>query len=136
MPNGYHIGNSVASHKLPRRATLKIGETAKMMQMVTRIEPKDGVEQFIQEWRELRGYSQEELANMIGTTKASISRWETDERDPTMKVLGALADALEIEIADLFRHPTSPSCDSLLRKLPKDKQLGAIEFVKTYLKVS
>jgi transcriptional regulator with XRE-family HTH domain len=104
--------------------------------MVTRIGPKHAFQHFIQEWRDERGLTQEQLANRVETTKASISRWETGERDPTMKVLAAIADALSIDIADIFRDPKRPSADQLLRHQSQATQEKAVELVKVYLKVS
>lgn len=84
--------------------------------MVTRIGPKKPVRLYIAEWRKFRDdMSQEQLANRIGSTKSSISRWETGERDTTAGVLAAIAEALQCDVPDLYRDPTQPSADALLR---------------------
>lgn len=85
--------------------------------MVTRIGPKKPVKLYIAEWRMNRGLSQEELADRIGTTKSSISRWETGERDILTKVLGAIAEALNCDVEDLYRDPARPSMDALTRNM-------------------
>ncbi|MDP1702607.1 MAG: helix-turn-helix transcriptional regulator [Aestuariivirga sp.] len=83
--------------------------------MVTRIGPKKPFKIYLAQRRETEGLTQEQLAERIESTKASISRWETGERDPPAKALAALAYALHCEIADLFIDPARPSADSLLR---------------------
>ena len=76
--------------------------------MVTRIGPKKPVRIFISHRREDKNLSQEQLANRIGTTKGSISRWENNERDITLGALGAIAEALGCTVEDLFRDPAQP----------------------------
>lgn len=62
---------------------------------------------FIVEWRKHRGLTQEQLAERIGTTKASISRIESYETGYTQDFLEACADALMCEPGDLLmRNPT------------------------------
>lgn len=43
------------------------------------------------ELRKLRGLSQREVAEMIGTTERSYRRYENDEREPVLSSLIALA---------------------------------------------
>lgn len=103
--------------------------------MVTRIGPKKPVKLFIAEWREFRDHmTQEQLAARVGTTKSSISRWESGERDITLGALGAIADALRCEVPDLYRDPNRPSADALLRGLTdtvKKQAFRLIEALKT-----
>jgi transcriptional regulator with XRE-family HTH domain len=102
--------------------------------MVTRINPKRSSDRhYIAEWRMKRGLSQEALADRIGTTKATISRWENNERDITFMALVAVAEALDLRVIDLLRDPGEPSADALLRQNPEKRQ-GAVEMVKTFLK--
>ena len=81
-----------------------------------------------------RGMSQEQLANRLGSTKGSISRWETGERDITLGALGAIAEALNCEVRDLSRHPDQPSADALMRGMDdvtKRQAFRLIEALKT-----
>lgn len=73
--------------------------------MVTRIQPKRDARFYLVEWRIERKLTLEQLAEKAGTTKQSISRWGTGKRDITLKSLVAVAEALNIEVADLFRDP-------------------------------
>jgi transcriptional regulator with XRE-family HTH domain len=102
--------------------------------MVTRIGPKKPVKIFISRRREDKHLSQEQLANRVGTTKGSISRWENNERDITLGALGAIAEALGCEVEDLFRDPSQPTADALLRGMDdntKRQALRLIEALKT-----
>lgn len=49
---------------------------------------------FIREWRAFRGLTQQQLADMLGTTKTSISRIEDLKQGYTQDFLEACADAL------------------------------------------
>jgi transcriptional regulator with XRE-family HTH domain len=82
---------------------------------------------FLREWRKKIGISQERLGLRIGTDGVSgvtVGRWENWEepegREPDLNTLAAIAEALGIEIADLFRHPDQPSADELLRGQPQE----------------
>ena|ERR1700685_571176 len=99
--------------------------------MVTRIGPNKPTQLFIAEWREKRDkMSQEQLANRIGSTKSSISRWESGERDITLGALGAIAEALGCEVADLYRHPDRPSADALLKDLDDATRRQAFRLIE------
>lgn len=98
--------------------------------MVTRIGPKRPVKLYIAEWREYRGLTQEQLAGRIGSTKSSISRWETGERDLTLGALGAIAEALQCEVADLYRDPNRPSADALLRDADEPTRRQAFRLIE------
>lgn len=63
---------------------------------------------FIKEWRQHRGLTQDQLADRLDVSKASISRLESGRQPYTQDTLEALADALSCEPADLImRDPTS-----------------------------
>lgn len=62
---------------------------------------------FIQEWREFRGLTQEALAEILDTTKATISRIESRKIGYSQDFLEACADALGTHVASLLsRAPT------------------------------
>lgn len=63
---------------------------------------------YLREWREFRGLTQERLAERLETTNATISRWENGKVPWNSDQLAALADALSVEAADLFRDPAKP----------------------------
>lgn len=53
-------------------------------------------------FREHRGLTQAELAEAAGTKAAYLSQIETGTRDGSRKLLARLADALDVDLADLF----------------------------------
>jgi transcriptional regulator with XRE-family HTH domain len=64
---------------------------------------------FIREWREFRGLTQQKLADMLGTTKTSISRIEDLKQGYTQDFLDACADALGAHPATLLARPPQPT---------------------------
>lgn len=101
--------------------------------MVKRIQSEKPVRLFLAEWRERRGLSQEALAERIGTTKASISRWENFERDLTTNVLGAIAHALNVEPVQLFRHPNEANVDDMLASASTQLRRKAVAILTALL---
>jgi transcriptional regulator with XRE-family HTH domain len=64
---------------------------------------------FFRHWREHRGLTQEQLAERLETSVASISRLESGTQPYTQDVLEALADALGTDPASLImRNPDDP----------------------------
>lgn len=64
---------------------------------------------FIRAWRKHRGYTQEQLAEMVGMSPGNLSQIETRKQDYTASTLEALAMQLNCEPADLLvRDPTDP----------------------------
>jgi transcriptional regulator with XRE-family HTH domain len=88
--------------------------------MPSRIVPKIPPRLYLKEWRELRGYTQEELADRAGTTQSTIGKYERGERRPDIDVLAAIAEALDLRADDLLRDPHRPSADRLLRGQPPE----------------
>lgn len=64
---------------------------------------------FFKEWRVYRGLSQEQVADRLETSVASISRIESGTQPYTQDVLEALAEALGTDPASLLmRNPGDP----------------------------
>lgn len=98
--------------------------------MPVRIGPRKPTRLYIAEWREARGLTQERLADRLGTTGMTISRWETGKSSVNTSVMSALAAAFDIEAEELFHHPDRPSADSLLRGQPEEVRQQAIAVIK------
>ena len=99
--------------------------------MIEAIKSKRPPHIFLREWRKKHeGLSQERLGERIGANKAQVSNWESGERRPSSANQAALADALDIEVVDLFRHPDRPSADELLRAAPPDVFDKAIKMIR------
>ena len=56
----------------------------------------------IAEWREKRGMGQQELADLVGSTQATISRLEKNKQDLTLEWMLRLAPALGCNPVDLL----------------------------------
>ena len=62
---------------------------------------------FLRQWREYRNLTQDDLAERLETSKASISRIEAGQQAYTQDFLEACADALRTDPASLLmRNPT------------------------------
>ena len=60
-------------------------------------------------YRKLRGYTQEQLAERLGVTGQSVSKWENEITNPDISVLPDLAKALGVDINALFvKTPNEP----------------------------
>lgn len=98
--------------------------------MPARIGPRKPFRLYIAEWRENRGLSQETLANRLETSGVTISRWETKKRQPDLNALAAIAEAMDIDVFDLWRHPDQPSADALLRDQPQEIRDQAMKLIR------
>lgn len=57
----------------------------------------------IRELRKAKGLSQEDFADLCGFDRTYVSGIERGTRNPTLKALEILANALEVAIEDLFK---------------------------------
>ncbi|MEN0000949.1 MAG: helix-turn-helix transcriptional regulator [Pseudomonadota bacterium] len=57
----------------------------------------------VRHWRKVREMSQEELAARAGLHPTYVSGIETGARNPTLRVVGRIAVALEVEAAALLK---------------------------------
>ena len=76
-------------------------------------EPEEGwffaaVTAQVVEQRRARDLSQQELAELCGTTQSSIARFERGGRPPKIDTLLRMADALDCELIVEFRPRTRP----------------------------
>ncbi len=56
----------------------------------------------IKEIRRLRGLSQEQLAEKVSLDAKFISKIEVGRRSPSLETMESIANAMEVEIKDLF----------------------------------
>ncbi len=63
----------------------------------------------IRQLRKSQNLSQQELGRLIGTTSATINRYEKSLRTPKLPVLHRLAEALQTDLDFLLGSKTSPS---------------------------
>lgn len=57
---------------------------------------------FLKELRKQKGLTQEQLAEMIGVSDRTVSRWETGKNMPDLSILVELADYYEIDIREII----------------------------------
>lgn len=125
-----HLGNIQSSKKFPPRPTTQRDDFANVSYMVARIGPKKPVRLYIAEWRQFRDLTQEALANRVGTTKGTVSRWEKGSRDILVGALAAIAEALQCDPQDLYRDPNKPSVDELLRDMNAGTRESALKIIR------
>jgi transcriptional regulator with XRE-family HTH domain len=68
----------------------------------------DGVGQRLREERQLRGWSQRDLARETGVNPDTISGIETEQHEPRPSTLRKLAEGLGLEVRDFFAEPALP----------------------------
>ena len=54
--------------------------------------------------REAKGYTLNTLANELSVTSATISRYETGEREPNLDMIGKIASSLDVYIMELIKE--------------------------------
>ena len=54
-----------------------------------------------------KGISQQQLANVIGTTQQSINKYENHSTEPDIETLIQIADYFEVSVDSLIVHPGS-----------------------------
>lgn len=77
----------------------------------------------IEEHRMKRGWSQDHLAEIAGTTKGYVSQLETGKRQPSARTLRNLAEAFGVDVTEMI----APEGDDALR---------VIEHLSVFLKLS
>lgn len=97
--------------------------------MPPRIYPRRQRRIYLAEWREKRGLTQEVLANRLGTTDVTVSRWETGKALLNTNVMAAIAEALAIEPEDLYHDPDRPTPNALMRDQPPEIVEQAIKLL-------
>ena len=73
--------------------------------------------------RKAKGITQDELANYIGVSKASVSKWETEQSYPDIVLLPQLATFFNISIDELMGYEpqmTKQDIEKLYRRLYED----------------
>ena len=55
--------------------------------------------------REQRGYTQEELAQLLFVTRQTVSNYETGRSRPDVETLTRLSELLDVEVTDLIYGP-------------------------------
>ena len=83
------MSNSKASTWLSDNLTLEESIIAKYIAQIAAT---------IQRQRKAKGYTQQELANMLGVSQVMVSRWENGEENFTIATLARISKALGIAL--------------------------------------
>lgn len=70
----------------------------------------------VRELRKSQDFSQEQLAERMGINEKYLSSIERGRENPTLDLLIKLADALNVELVDLFNWPWLSMTETRLRK--------------------
>lgn len=81
---------------------------------------------FIKEWLTERGLKQESLSALMDANPSTVSKIIRGTQSLTDEWVVRFANALEIEIVDIFRHPTDEAIEP---RLNEDDQFLWTEFV-------
>lgn len=73
----------------------------------------------ILELRQAKGWTQKQLAEMIGVTDKAVSKWERGINYPDLSLLEPLAKAFETTVADLLGLEDSPENNNALETTTK-----------------
>lgn len=55
------------------------------------------------------GFTQDRLACIIGVTRVTVTRWESDRVHPSIKMLSVIARALGVQPGALLDEPEAPA---------------------------
>lgn len=98
---------------------------------VTRIGKRHPAQVYIREWIAHRGLEQRQVAERMGIEPGTVSKLIRGNMRLTIEYLANFADALDVSVSDLFRHPDAPSRDELLAMGTPDQLRAALTLIKT-----
>lgn len=75
------------------------------------------------ELRKMNGFSQEELANMIGVSRQTLSKYETGESLPDIEKCRLIADAFSVTVDDLISYDKNDEDNMGYGVPPKGKHI-------------
>lgn len=58
----------------------------------------------IKKYRRIKGYTQQELADVMGVSLQTVSNWESGRFIPNVKNLHLIAEELECTVSDLYEE--------------------------------
>jgi transcriptional regulator with XRE-family HTH domain len=106
-----------------------------MKSSITRIGPRGPIKLHLAAWREKYHLTQQQVADRMGVSDVTVSRWETGIRRPNPAAQAAFAAAIghHVDARDLQRHPDTPSADALLRDQPQEVVEQAIRLIQALI---
>lgn len=90
---------------------------------------------YLKTLRKQKGLTQEQLAEMLGVTNRSVSRWETGANLPDIDIIIILSEYYDVDIRDLLNgekrtaeHPTAERSDDKMLAEEKEVIVKAAEY--------
>jgi transcriptional regulator with XRE-family HTH domain len=84
---------------------------------------------------EAKGVTELELAGRIHVDRVSVNRYRNERRLLTPEKIQRIADALKIAPEDLWRSPTRPSLDAMVKDAPDEVVQSAAQMMEIFLKM-
>jgi DNA-binding MarR family transcriptional regulator len=107
---------------------LRLCDNTRMV--MARIGPHKPHRHFIREWMKTKGVTQEKLADRLGISQGTVSKALKSRTVLTEEYLIGIAEALDVQVADLFRDPKSPTQEELLRGLSEPERQTVIRMIE------
>jgi transcriptional regulator with XRE-family HTH domain len=98
--------------------------------MVTRIRRGARQHLYIEEWMADRGLSDDKMAGRLDVARETVTRWRNQQHRLNPDKIAAIAKALDIEPEELWRPPSRPSLDALVKDSPDDLLADAADIVR------
>lgn len=89
---------------------------------------------YIDEWMIHFGLTDELLGQRMGKSRVTIWRWRTDQKRLNPEKIAALAAAMGIEPEDLWRPPSRPSLDAIVKNATDELVNKLADVAKIMLK--
>lgn len=83
--------------------------------------------------RKAHGFSQEKLAEQLGVSRQTISRWEVGEFSPSMKNLKVLSDLYQVPV-EVFFQETAPVQEAAPERPPVPLERPVSQFARQFRK--
>ncbi len=97
--------------------------------MISRIYAHRPAKLYIEEWMAtVPGLDRKRLAQRMKTTGGTITKKLQEPAKIDAVWLQRFADALDLAVTDLFRDPTAPTPDELLRGLSDQQKKEVVDF--------
>lgn len=77
------------------------------------------ISQNIKSYRQKKGFTQKEFAELLNVSDKTISSWERERTYPDLETIIAISDLIEVSLDRLLRGD-----DKVVEKITKDTQLG------------
>lgn len=102
--------------------------------MVTRIGRKKPLKHFIREWMKHRGLNQARIAERLEVETGTVSKLLNGKLRLSDIWLVGFAEALNVDVPDLFRDPNRPTQNELLEGLSEEDTRKVISIIEAFKK--